>query len=75
MVLSGVEIGDNVVTGANSTVTKSIPSGEVWAGTPAKFIGFTKDFMQKQQDKMNGKSYSKSEVVDVLENDKYMYVD
>lgn len=75
VVLPGVEIGDNVVIGANSTVTKSIPAGEVWAGTPARFIGFTKDFMQKHQDKMNGKSYSKSEVVDVLENDKYMYVD
>lgn len=75
VVLPGVEIGDNVVIGANSTVTKSIPAGEVWAGTPARFIGFTKDFMQKHQDKMNGKSYSQSEVVDVLENDKYTYID
>lgn len=32
----GISIGDNVVIGANSVVSKNIPSGEVWAGAPAR---------------------------------------
>ncbi|SDW45772.1 Hexapeptide repeat of succinyl-transferase [Lutibacter oricola] len=38
IVLKGVVIGENSIVGAGSVVTKSIPSGEVWAGNPAKFI-------------------------------------
>ena len=37
-ILSGVKIGDNVIVGANSVVTKSIPSNCVVAGIPAKII-------------------------------------
>ncbi len=38
MILKGVTIGDRAIIGAGSVVTKSIPSDEVWAGNPAKFI-------------------------------------
>jgi acetyltransferase-like isoleucine patch superfamily enzyme len=38
IVLSGVTIGDGAVVGAGSVVTRSIPSGEVWAGVPARRI-------------------------------------
>lgn len=38
VVLPGVSIGSDSVIGANSTVTKSIPSGVVAAGNPAKVI-------------------------------------
>lgn len=75
VVLPGVVIGDNVVIGANSTVTKSIPAGEVWAGTPAIFIGHTEDFMQKHQEKIQGKLYSKEDALNVLESEKYTYID
>ena len=37
-VLKGVSIGDNSVIGASSVLTKNVPSNEVWAGNPAKFI-------------------------------------
>lgn len=38
IILKGVTIGDNSIVGAGSVVAKSIPSGEIWAGNPAKFI-------------------------------------
>lgn len=38
LVMPGVTIGDNVLVAAGSVVTKSIPSGCVVAGNPAKFI-------------------------------------
>ncbi len=37
-ILCGITIGENVMIGAGSVVTKSIPDGEVWYGNPAKFI-------------------------------------
>lgn len=38
LILKGVTIGEKSIVGAGSVVTKSIPSGEIWAGNPAKFI-------------------------------------
>lgn len=42
IVLKGVTIGEYSVVGAGSVVTKSIPSGEIWAGNPARYIGKVK---------------------------------
>lgn len=38
IILKGVTIGNEAVIGAGSVVTKDIPAGEIWAGSPAKFI-------------------------------------
>ena len=38
VVCKPVTIGENVIVGAGSIVTKDIPDGEVWAGNPARFI-------------------------------------
>jgi len=38
IILKGVTIGKNSIVGAGSVVTKSIPSNQIWAGNPAKFI-------------------------------------
>lgn len=38
VVLGGARIGDGAILGAGSIVTKEIPSGEIWAGNPARFI-------------------------------------
>jgi acetyltransferase-like isoleucine patch superfamily enzyme len=38
IIMPGVHISDNVVVGANSTVTKDLASGGIYAGSPAKLI-------------------------------------
>lgn len=38
IVLKGVTIGENSIIGAGSVVTKSVPSNQIWAGNPAKYI-------------------------------------
>jgi acetyltransferase-like isoleucine patch superfamily enzyme len=38
VVVSGVTIGDGAVIGANSVVTRDVPSGAVAAGSPARVI-------------------------------------
>jgi acetyltransferase-like isoleucine patch superfamily enzyme len=43
IILPGVEIGENTVVGANSTVTKSFPKGVIVAGNPAKCIKVIKE--------------------------------
>jgi acetyltransferase-like isoleucine patch superfamily enzyme len=42
VITSGVTIGDGVIVGANSVVVADIPSGEIWAGVPARFIRIRK---------------------------------
>jgi len=37
-ILAGVTLGDNVIVGANSVVTKSFPSNVVIAGAPARIV-------------------------------------
>ena len=47
LIMPGVEIGTNCIVGAGSVVTKSIPSGMMVAGNPAKIIGKTEDMVQR----------------------------
>lgn len=37
-ILPQVRIGENVIIGANSTISKDVPSNSLYAGNPAKFI-------------------------------------
>jgi len=38
IILGGISLGENVMIGAGSLVTKDIPDNELWYGNPAKFI-------------------------------------
>jgi acetyltransferase-like isoleucine patch superfamily enzyme len=38
LIMKGVIVGDNSVIGAGSVVTTNVPSNQIWAGNPAKFI-------------------------------------
>ena len=46
-ILPGVTIGDDVIIGAGSVVTRNIPSGSVAAGTPAKVIKSIDEYLEK----------------------------
>ena len=58
IILPGVKIEDNVIVAAGSVITKSIPSGVIVGGNPAKIIGDYDSYIE------NGlkKYVSKSEV-------------
>jgi maltose O-acetyltransferase len=49
VILPGVNIGNDVVIGANSTVTKDIPDGVVVAGSPAKMICTLDEYISKEK--------------------------
>ena len=46
-VLPGVTIGNNVIVGAKSLITKDLKSNSVYAGSPAKYICSLDDFIEK----------------------------
>lgn len=52
IIMPGVTIGDNVVIGAYSVVTKNIPSNSVVAGVPAKVICSLEEYYQKSLSKV-----------------------
>lgn len=48
-ILPGVVIGDNCIIGYGAVVTKSIKSGEIWGGVPARFICTVEDYFKKNE--------------------------
>lgn len=46
-ILRGVKIGDNVIVGAGSIVTKDIPSNTIVAGNPARVISTLEEYYNK----------------------------
>lgn len=56
-ILKGVSIGDNVIIGIGSVVTKSIPANSVAVGIPAKVICSLDDYYQRRS-----KEYTKEAI-------------
>lgn len=48
IILPGVEIGKNVIVGAGSVVTKSVPDNSVVGGNPAQVICSLQEYMEKE---------------------------
>ena len=59
IILPGVKIGNNVVIGAGSVVTKNLPSDGVYAGCPARFIESISEYSEKYLNKT--KQYNREE--------------
>lgn len=53
IILPGVTIGDNVIIGAGSIVTKDIPSNCVAAGVPARVTRKLEDYYKKNRDRID----------------------
>ena len=49
LVMPGVTIGDNVLVAAGSVVTKSIPSGLVVGGNPAKVLCTIEEYIERNK--------------------------
>lgn len=44
ILMPGIRVGDRVIIGAGSVVTKSVPSGAIVAGNPARIVGAYADY-------------------------------
>jgi len=51
IIMPGVNVGSNSVIGAGSVVTKDVPSGEVWAGVPARRLKTTEEYRATSRSK------------------------
>lgn len=49
IILPNVNIGNDVIIGAGSVVTKDIEDGSIAVGNPARVIGKTKDYIEKNR--------------------------
>lgn len=47
IIMPGVSIGDRSIVAAGAVVTKTIPTGEVWGGGPAKFITTVDEYAER----------------------------
>ena len=47
LIMAGVTIGNDVIVGAGTVVSKSIPDGVMVAGNPMRYIGKTEDFISR----------------------------
>ncbi|GFN32764.1 DapH/DapD/GlmU-related protein [Paenibacillus xylaniclasticus] len=55
IVLPNVTIGSNVIIGAGSVVTRDIPDNSVAAGNPARVIGRTDEYVEKNRSIMKSR--------------------
>lgn len=51
VLMGGVRVGNNVIIGTRSVVTKDIPDGVVAAGIPAKVVCTIDDYYQKNKER------------------------
>ena len=52
IILPNVRIGNNVVIGAGSVVSKDIPDDSLVLGNPARVVGKTSEYVEKNRQKI-----------------------
>lgn len=52
IILPGVTIGDDVIVGAGSVVSKDLPSGVVAVGSPARVVESLESFLSRRREEM-----------------------
>lgn len=69
LIMPGVTIGDHVLVAAGSVVTKSLPSGIVVAGNPAKYVCSIEEYKSKNiKYNLNTKHLNIDEKKKILQN-------
>lgn len=69
LVMPGVSIGNNVLVAAGSVVTKSVPSGVVVAGNPARIICTIEEYLEKNKAfNLKTKGYTQEDKRHYLQN-------
>lgn len=66
LLLQGVSIGNDVIVGAGSVVTKSVPEGWIVAGNPATKVGEAADFAARMRKHNFETKQSKNKKNDIL---------
>ncbi|MEC4114935.1 acyltransferase [Myroides pelagicus] len=65
-IMPGVTIGNDVIIGAGSVITKSVPDGKICAGNPGRIVGETNSFVErirKYNINSKGKSYIEKKAI------------
>ena len=71
IILPGVTVGDKVVIGAGSVVTKDLAGNGVYVGNPARFICTYDEYVERNRKTMNEcPVYDASYVIDVITDEK-----
>lgn len=65
-IMAGVTIGEGALVAAGSVVTKSVPSGVVVGGNPARYICTTEEFFKRNLKYNVGRKLTKKEKKDFL---------
>ena len=53
LILPGVTIGDDVIVGAGSVVSRDVGAGTVVAGTPARRVMSTEEYIQRHRERLH----------------------
>lgn len=70
IVLPNVRIGNRVIIGAGSVVTKDIPDNSVAVGSPAKVVGTYDDFVKKNQELIKTAPIQETSYINKTEEEK-----
>ena len=75
IILPGVTIGNDVIVGAGAVVTKDVPNDSVVAGNPAKVIGSTAAYIEKNKAMMNDSNVWNTHYAAKSEEEKAQMID